>query len=72
MIRHLLWDVDGTLLDFRAAESAAVKSLFGEFSLGECTDEMVGRYSRINEAGGVHRRDGRALFPHQRSVLAEA
>ena len=48
MIRSLLWDVDGTLLDFRAAETAAVKSLFDEFSLGRCTDEMVRRYSRIN------------------------
>ena len=45
----LLWDVDGTLLDFKAAEKAAVKALFREFSFGECTDEMVRRYSRINE-----------------------
>ena len=37
----LLWDIDGTLLDFAAAESAAVKSLFLEFGLGECSDEMV-------------------------------
>ena len=48
-ISTILWDVDGTLLDFKAAESAAVKKLFGEFSLGECTDEMVSRYSQINE-----------------------
>ena len=45
----LLWDVDGTLLDFKAAEKAAVKALFREFSLGECTDEMVRLYSQINE-----------------------
>ena len=49
MIRTVLWDVDGTLLDFSAAESAAIRSLFREFSLGECTDEMVRRYSQINE-----------------------
>ncbi len=49
MIRNLLWDVDGTLLDFKAAESAAIRRLFGEFSLGECTDEMIRRYSSINE-----------------------
>ena len=48
-ISTVLWDVDGTLLDFRAAESAAVKTLFREFDLGECTDGMVQRYSRINE-----------------------
>lgn len=44
----LLWDVDGTLLDFIAAEKAAVKTLFHEFGLGECSDEMVARYSEIN------------------------
>ena len=49
MIKAILWDVDGTLLDFKAAESAAVKSLFKEFGLGECTDEMVARYSEIND-----------------------
>ena len=48
-VSTVLWDVDGTLLDFRAAESAAVKTLFREFDLGECTDGMVQRYSRINE-----------------------
>lgn len=45
----LLWDVDGTLLDFIAAEKAAVQTLFREFGLGACTDEMVERYSRINK-----------------------
>lgn len=50
MIAVILWDVDGTLLDFQAAECAAVKSLFREFGLGECTDDMVRRYSRINDS----------------------
>ncbi len=45
----LLWDIDGTLLDFAAAESAAVKSLFREFGLGECPDAMVARYAAINK-----------------------
>ena len=48
-ISSVLWDVDGTLLDFKAAESAAVKSLFAEFGMGSCTDEMVRRYSVIND-----------------------
>lgn len=48
-IRIILWDVDGTLLDFHAAESAAIRSLFQDFGLGECTDEMVRRYSQIND-----------------------
>lgn len=45
----LLWDIDGTLLDFLAAEKAAIRTLFGEFGLGECTDEMIARYSKINK-----------------------
>lgn len=49
MIRTVLWDVDGTLLDFSIAESTAIRSLFGEFGLGGCTDEMIRRYSKINE-----------------------
>ena len=43
MITTILWDVDRTLLDFDAAESAAVRSLFEEFGLGPCTDETVHR-----------------------------
>lgn len=49
MITTILWDVDRTLLDFDAAERAAIRSLFEEFALGECTDEMIRRYSAINE-----------------------
>ena len=45
----LLWDLDGTVLDFLAAEKAAIKSLFKEFGLGECTDEMIKKYSVINK-----------------------
>ena len=48
MIKTILWDVDGTLLDFLAAEKAAIRTLFSVFSLGECTDEMLERYSFIN------------------------
>ncbi len=49
MIGTILWDIDGTLLDFIAAEKAAIKTLFGEFDLGECSDEMIRRYSEINK-----------------------
>ena len=45
----LLWDVDGTLLDFAAAEEAAIRALFSEFGIGICTDEMLSRYSAINK-----------------------
>ncbi len=49
MITTLFWDIDGTILDFLAAEKAAIRSLFAEFGLGECTDEMIARYSAINK-----------------------
>ncbi len=50
MIKAILWDVDGTLLDFDAAERAAIRSLFAEYNLGECTDEMLARYADINKS----------------------
>jgi 2-haloacid dehalogenase len=49
MFKAILWDVDGTLLDFKASESNAIKALFKEYLLGECTDEMVRLYSSIND-----------------------
>ena len=48
MIKTILWDVDGTLLDFHAAESAAIRACFESHGLGPCTDEMVARYSVLN------------------------
>ena len=50
MITTILWDVDATLLDFLAAEKAAIKKLFQVIDLGECTDAMIGRYSKINRS----------------------
>ena len=44
----LLWDVDGTILDFSAAERNAIRALFQKYSLGECTDEMLAEYAKIN------------------------
>lgn len=49
MIKVILWDVDGTLLDFEKAEYAAMKICFNTFGLGECTDEMIERYAEINK-----------------------
>lgn len=48
MIRTVLWDVDETLLDFRASERAAIMSLFSEFGFGECTEAMLARYREIS------------------------
>lgn len=48
MIKVILWDVDGTLLDFEAAEKVAIGQCFASYDMGECTDEMLKRYSTIN------------------------
>ena len=50
MIKTILWDVDGTLLDFGAAERAAMLSLYREFGLGTCTEDALRRYSQLNKA----------------------
>lgn len=49
MIKVVLWDIDGTLLDFLKAEHQAIKNCFAIFDLGICTDEMVSKYSLINK-----------------------
>ena len=48
MIQVILWDVDGTLLDFHSAEAAAIRALFQKFGLGVCSDAMLADYSAIN------------------------
>ncbi len=49
MITTILWDVDNTLLNFLAAEKASMRACFAALKLGECTDEMIRRYSEINK-----------------------
>lgn len=50
MITTLLWDMDETLLNFAAAERAAINALLQEFGFGECSDAMLERYSKINRS----------------------
>lgn len=47
--KYLLWDIDGTVLDFKAAENLAIKTLFKKYDIGECSDEMIADYSVIND-----------------------
>ncbi len=47
-IRALLWDIDGTLLDFLASERVGIRKTFEVFGLGPCTDEMLAVYTPIN------------------------
>lgn len=48
MIEVILWDVDGTLLNFLASERAAMEACFARFGLGELTEERLARYSQLN------------------------
>ena len=48
MIKVILWDIDGTLLNFEEAEKHAIRACFTRFGLGECTDSMLADYSAIN------------------------
>jgi YjjG family noncanonical pyrimidine nucleotidase len=48
MIKAILWDIDGTLLDFLKSEEYGIRKCFAQFGLGECTNEMLERYSVIN------------------------
>ncbi|WP_075680146.1 YjjG family noncanonical pyrimidine nucleotidase [Roseburia sp. 831b] len=50
MIKTILWDVDATLLNFELAEKAAMERCFSMFEMGECTQEMLSRYSKINRS----------------------
>lgn len=45
----ILWDIDGTLLNFEEAEKFAIRKCFSIFSMGECSDSMLQDYSRINK-----------------------
>jgi len=47
--KYILWDIDGTVLNFLEAEKAAIRKGFATFSLGVCTDEMLADYSAINK-----------------------
>ena len=48
MYGYILWDIDGTVLNFLEAEKAAIRKCFEIHGLGTCTDEMLSEYSQIN------------------------
>lgn len=50
MIKVILWDIDGTLLDFKAAEREAISRCFARFGMGGCTGEQLARYSALNHS----------------------
>lgn len=48
MIRYLFLDLDDTILDFKKAESIAIRRVMAEFGL-EPTDALAARYSAVND-----------------------
>jgi len=48
MYKYLLWDIDGTVLNFLASEAYAVRFLFEKYNIGKCSDKMLKLYSEIN------------------------
>ena len=48
MFDVILWDVDGTLLDFPSAERKSLQDAFAHFGLGPCPEDRVARYSKLN------------------------
>ena len=47
-IKVILWDIDGTLLNFEAAEKVAIQHCFDKVGFGICTEEMLKNYMKIN------------------------
>lgn len=48
MYKYILWDIDGTVLNFLASEAYAIRFLFKKYNIGECSDVMIKLYSKIN------------------------
>lgn len=48
MIKYILWDIDGTLLNFELAEDKSIRQSFEYFNLGSCSDELLEDYKKIN------------------------
>jgi len=46
--KYLLFDIDGTILNFEAAEKAGLRKAYREFGCGELTDADIKTYSAIN------------------------
>ena len=47
-IKYILWDIDGTLIDFNYAEKEGLKLCFEKYGLGKLAEEMLKKYKEIN------------------------
>ena len=48
-MKKVLWDIDGTLLNFDLAETAAINKCFEIFNLEKPSNEMIKVYKNIND-----------------------
>ncbi len=48
MVKSILWDIDGTLINFKKAERAALTSAFNKIGFYDVTDDFLKRYSVLN------------------------
>lgn len=48
-IKYVLWDIDGTLLDFELSENIAICECFKDFNFGNCSDKQLEEYKKIND-----------------------
>ena len=49
MIQTILWDIDGTILNFHRSAENSLKNTFKKFGYGEITDELLHMYEEIND-----------------------
>lgn len=49
MIKTILWDIDGTILDFHSSAENSLKNTFKKFGYGEITAELLHMYEGIND-----------------------
>ena len=52
MIQAILWDVDGTLLDFKKSEEYGIRACMKEIGFDDVDEEMLTRYEKLTEATG--------------------
>ena len=50
MIQAILWDVDGTLLDFKKSEEYGIRACMKEIGFDDVDEEMLTRYEKINRS----------------------
>lgn len=49
MIKTILWDIDGTILDFLASQAVSMRARYAEYGFGALSDENLELYSSINQ-----------------------